>query len=492
MKEAGTLKKIYGLLVLVAFSMMVVGYSICGEVWYDAVYYALQAFFVEYTPTEVGNAFLNIGRFVCPLLTVTGFLVVLRDGLKNVRDMLVSNMENATAVYYDTDQMRELGRAFDHPVLMGDKFNKQADTHVLLFDKDVDNLTYYKRIESKLKPGSKVYICLEEVDSKLLDMSDIYFFNVNEIIARNYWKERNLQAYLQDGRMEVKVAILGFGALGQKLLDYGLYNNIYSLSQSIQYHVWGESTLYRSLMEDYDKMNEDTVTFHERDWWEEIALFKEFDRIIVAEPINVDFLQALLYMKCAAEVDYYNPDGADLGELYKGDRFTGFGVLRDILNEETIKTDELYREAKKVNYDYLVKNDKENTGIYTWERADVEEVMEEQWKELDGFSKGSNVACADYHQIRLLVMESMNMDIDTISEEDMEMLTEMEHIRWSRYHYVNHWSYGAPEDMPLEQDGQRKVKDMDTKRHSMLIPYAELPESERKKDRDVILELFGK
>ena len=167
-------------------------------------------------------------------------------------------------------------------------------------------------------------------------------------------------------------------------------------------------------------------------------------------------------------------------------------MLGDILNEETIKTDELYREAKKINYDYLVQNDKENEGIYTWERADVEEVMEEKWKELDGFSKGSNVACADYHRIRLLVMDSAGLDPDTLSDEDMEMLTEMEHIRWSRYHYVNHWSYGAPEDMPKEANGQPKVKDMESKRHSMLIPYAKLSEAEKKKDRDVILQLFGK
>ncbi len=492
MKEAGTLKKIYGILVLAAFGMMVVGYSMCGEVWYDATYYAFQSFFVEYTPTEGSNSLINIGRFVCPLLTVTGFLVVLRDGLKNVRDLFVSNMENATAVYYDTEQMKELGKAFAHPLLMGDKFNKKADTHVFLFDKEVDNLTYYKKIQGKLKPGSKVYICLEEIDSKLLDMSDIYFFNVNEIIARIYWKERNLQAYMKDGKVEVKVAILGFDALGQKLLEYGLCNNIYSLNQSIQYHVWGESSLYRNLMEDFDKMNEDSITFHDKQWWEDIALFKDFDRIIVAEPINVEFLQALLYMKCGAEVDYYNPDGADLAELYKGDRFTGFGVLQDILNEETIKTDELYREAKKINYDYLVNNDKENAGIYTWERPDVETVMEEKWMELDGFSKGSNVACADYHQIRLLVMKSMNANIGTISYEDMETLTEMEHIRWSRYHYVNHWNYGAPENMPLEPNGERKVKDLESKRHSMLIPYAELSEEEKKKDRDVILQLFGK
>lgn len=488
MKRARILRELYLGLVIASFTVMAIGYSLRGEAWYDALYYAFQAFCVNFTDAESGNVLLYVGRFVCPVLTATGLFVVLRSGLKKLADAWVSGLKNATAVYYDTDQMKELGKGFCHPVLMGAEINRRAKSHVLLFEKDVDNLTFYEMMEGELKEGSKVYIRLDKIESKLLKKSDVYYFNVNEIIARAYWQERNLKQYLKNGKLEVKIAILGFDALGQNLLDYGLMNNVYSLNQEIQYHVWGESSLYRNLLGDFDKMNGDTITYHDNDWKDELEFLKEFDRIIVAEEENVELLQVLLYLSSATEIDFYNPMGADLPELYLGDKLTGFGVLKDILTEEMIKTDKLYREAKEVNYSYVVKYD--DSGIYTWERPDVEMVMEEEWRKLDGFTKGSNVACADYHYIRLLAMEALGISKVTLSEDEMEVLAEMEHIRWSRYHYVNHWNYGKEEEMPLRPNGKRMAKNPERRLHTLLVPYEDLPKEEKEKDKVAIKEMF--
>jgi hypothetical protein len=359
---------------------------------------------------------------------------------------------------------------------------------VLLFAKDVDNLTFYEKHAEQLKPGSKVYIRLEKIESKLLKKSDVYHFNVNEIIARTYWQERSLQKYLKNGTMKVKIAILGFDSLGQNLLDYGLMNNVYSLNQSIAYHVWGDSLLYRNLLGDFDKMNGDTITFHEGDWRESLEQLKEFDRIIVAQDADVELLQALLYLSCNAEIDFYNPEGVDLPKLYMGDKLTEFGMLKDVLTEEMIKTDKLYRDAKEVNYNYAVMYDE--SGQYTWECPNKEELMEAAWQELDGFTKGSNVACADYHKIRLLVMEAQGMRYETLSKSDMEQLAEMEHIRWSRYHYVNHWHYGTFEDMPENGKGGRKLKNPAKRLHTGLILYKDLTEETKQKDRDAIQVMF--
>ena len=204
----------------------------------------------------------------------------------------------------------------------------------------------------------------------------------------------------------------------------------------------------------------------------------------------MELLQALLYLSCNAEIDFYNPEGVDLPKLYMGDKLTEFGMLKDVLTEEMIKTDKLYRDAKKVNYNYVVNDDKTKTKQYTWERPDVELVMETKWHELNGFTKGSNVACADYHRIRLLVMEAQGLRYETLSESDMEMLAEMEHVRWSRYHYVNHWNYGEPEDMPLTEDGEKAAKDATRRLHTCLVPYEELSQEIKEKDKNAIREMF--
>ena len=492
MKRARIVKNIYLICVVVVYALMTAGYILRGEVWYDAGYYALQAFFMSFTTAEEGNVILFVGRFICPLLTATGLFMALQSGLKKMVDSLMSKLKNATAVYYDTEQMKEMGNGFCRPVLMGDKINTRAKSHVLLLEKDIDNLTFYEKMKGEIKEGSKVYIRLENVESKLLKKSEVYYFNVKEIIARSYWQERNLQKYMKKGKLEVKIAILGFDVLGQNLLDYGLMNNIYSLNQSIQYHVWGESHLYRNLLGDFDKMNGDTITFHDAEWWEALDDLKGFDRIIVAQEVNENVLQTLLYLSCNAEIDFYNPEGIDLQDFYLGDKLTGFGVLKEILTEETIKTDRLYREAKEINYSYVVK-DKEHmnrTGEYTWERPDVEQVMESLWNKLDGFTKGSNVACADYQGIRWLVMESLGLSENMLSENDMEALAEMEHVRWCRYHYVNHWVHGEKENMPLGLNGKKADKDKMRRMHTALVPYMELPEDVKERDKVAIGEMF--
>ena len=167
---------------------------------------------------------------------------------------------------------------------------------------------------------------------------------------------------------------------------------------------------------------------------------------------------------------FYNPDGIGLADVYIGENLFSFGEMSRMITEENIKTDRLYRLAKKVNYEYTVQYDE--TGLHSWTRPDVEAKMEEAWEKLDGFKKGSNVACADYHEIRLLVMEVLGINKDAISAEQEELLAEMEHIRWSRYHYVNHWHYAA------------ETRNDDKRLHPMLIPYAELSGAEKKKDKD--------
>ena len=50
-----------------------------------------------------------------------------------------------------------------------------------------------------------------------------------------------------------------------------------------------------------------------------------------------------------------------------------------------------------------------------------------------------------------------------------ETIWRMEHIRWCRYHYYNRWSYA-------------KERDNANRKHHLLVPFDELPQSEKEKD----------
>lgn len=468
---------LYWSFVVLFFAITTAGYMLSGEAWYDAGYYSALAFTMNYVDVENRNILLYIGRVLCPVMTIAGLLTLLQGLYKSLTDFLASAHRDATALYYEDEEEKETAKNFRHPVFMGKKVNKRVKCHVLMLKQDMDNLNLYEQMKGHLKKGSKVYIKIEKMESRLLKSSNVYYFNQNEIVARNYWKERNLKNYLVNGNLNVKIAILGFDALGQNLLDYGLMKNIYSLNQEIQYHIWGDSRVYRNLLGNFDKMNHDTIIYHDADWRNDITQLKEFDRIIVAQEPDVELLQTLIYLSNGAEIDLYNPQGADLAAAYIGNKLTPFGMLEEVLTEENIKTDKLYRDAKEVNFNYVVAYD--NKGIYSWDMPNIMDVVEEKWEELDGFFKGSNVAAADYQQIRLIAMKALGMDRNHLTAEQIEVLKEMEHIRWSRYYFVNHWTYG-------------EKKDAERRRHPLLIPYADLPKTEEDKDEEVIRVLLGK
>ena len=84
------------------------------------------------------------------------------------------------------------------------------------------------------------------------------------------------------------------------------------------------------------------------------------------------------------------------------------------------------------------------------------------------------------------MLRSMGMpeDPDRIPGDVMELLSELEHMRWCRYHLLNNWTQGTPEN--------GKSKDSVKRIHVDLMPYDRLSEGEKQKDRDsvrVLLEL---
>ena len=81
------------------------------------------------------------------------------------------------------------------------------------------------------------------------------------------------------------------------------------------------------------------------------------------------------------------------------------------------------------------------------------------------------------------MLKEMGQPVSGPAPECLELLSELEHIRWCRYHYLNNWKYGVPND--------GKPKDAVRRIHTDLIPYKELPEEEKRKDRENIRTLLS-
>ena len=117
--------------------------------------------------------------------------------------------------------------------------------------------------------------------------------------------------------------------------------------------------------------------------------------------------------------------------------------------------------GKLINYDYILSTSDGAASSSAVLTPDMEKAMNSAWNELNGFTRGSNIARADHCYIEKRLEE------DGCSADEMQ---KVEHIRWCRYHFYNRWTY-----YPGEK------KDSVNRRHPLLVPYEELSDENKKK-----------
>ncbi|PTU82264.1 hypothetical protein BUZ62_12590, partial [Staphylococcus pasteuri] len=145
-------------------------------------------------------------------------------------------------IYSDNKKGIIVANSVKHGYLQSNQINKKIDKanyHILMYSDDLKNINLFNNNETKFK-SSKVFMMLTQVDPYLLkamNNKNIYFFNPYENMARSYWKEYNLFPNIK--KQNIKIAIIGFNNIGKILFKYGYLNNIYTLNQRIEYHLWG-------------------------------------------------------------------------------------------------------------------------------------------------------------------------------------------------------------------------------------------------------------
>ena len=115
-----------------------------------------------------------------------------------------------------------------------------------------------------------------------------------------------------------------------------------------------------------------------------------------------------------------------------------------------------------------------------------------EWKDLSHFLRQSNIAAADHLIVKArYLFDDENMT--ELTEEDCrkayerfkevyaekaDILQEMEHRRWLRFHLLYNWAYDP-------------VRDNKLRRHPLMLPYDQLSPEEQKKD-SYAWEIFGR
>ena len=404
-----------------------------------------------------------------------------------------SNREDAVAIHGDSVYANMLVSALGKKALQTEsKIAFKAPTQVVFFSNDKDTLDFYQCNSDLFEHAKNVHLCLNDTYRSASVIDNVYVINISESKAINYWQKN----YISERK---RIAIIGSGQLAEKILSWGLQMNVFDKEKNVDYHIFGDFNTYNKLHPQIvGKMQEyggDTITFN-RDWCEYIEEIKSADRIILCGDTNENIEIATLISEAGIDTEIHVfIEGPSARTIFDAPNIVFVGDLSPEDTKELILMDKIHEGGKVCNiaydlYEHALSTDEDLT--YETVRNKLhDESTENSWEKLDSFTKGSNYSSAmhDIQKYELLKKEGVDISglsvheneqvYNNLSQDIKDTLQEIEHIRWSRYHFLCNWS--CPEEA-IVVDGVAKKKDPKRRLHVDLVPYCDLPKEDQEKD----------
>ena len=442
-----------------------------GQSLLDAAFSSVTMYALNYGDSA-GNLLVQFARWTAPLVTASGVAMLFAPVVRRAQAALNKLRGESVMVYGDKAVYESLRTEGKYYVSFGESELLEADRYVL-FGQEEENLDFYLKHRSVLE-NREVYLRCSSLSSQLTAGSRLHLYCMEEVGARLFWRRSEMvRQYMEkngsSGDKNLHIVIIGFGRLGEELLTWGLQSNLFSPDQKLRYDIFGDAGEYLSLHHELASI-EDSVAFHDTPWSRSLDILKDADRILVVEQTDqLALVQHLLFAVTGKTLDVFAADPEDLALIENQDMLRIFDWKGEALRPENLFDEVTLRRAKAINLRYA--------HTYS-EVAETPENAELEWQKLNAFTRYSNISAADYHEIRLqqLALWGEDADPDTIGPEHLEILSELEHIRWCRFHYLNNWRYGEPVN--------GKAKNTAARTHSDLVPYSSLTDAEKEKDRE--------
>ena len=439
-----------------------------GESFLDGLYQCVGMYLMNYGDTPP-NLWVEIARWTAPLITASWVVLAIGVLRRVFGNWLRYFREDSVAVYGTGIAKAVLLQQLGHRGVDGGKDLVPAHRYILVGSEE-ENFTFCREHRQKLS-GRPVYLQCRSLSVQSNGEAMLHFFCPEENAARLFWRQRDMYELSRRQGHHLQIVFLGFDKLGEELLVRGLQSNLFSPDQSITYHIFGASDRFAAIHRSIVQI-EDPVIFHPEPWYAQLPLLEEADLLLVLEQAEqAKLLEDLLLAITRQEIDVFARGDLADSPLAKQPRLRLFAWEQAALDLKIILDDLLLARAKAINLRY--------SHLYAGV-AETEENREAEWAKLDAFTRESNISAADYHLVRLEMLAAMGLpaSAEKLPPDTMEILAELEHIRWCRYHYLNNWTFGQPED------GRRK--DPARRIHGDLVPYQNLTEAEREKDRENI------
>lgn len=449
----------------------VCGFLQAGEGMLQALFISVSLYTLEYQDLPA-NLLIELARWTAPLATASGVFLAFGAVRQRLRNAWRCRRGSSVAVYGPLTRraplLKALGRrSIDGGNDLAGRFVR-AQRYILLGEEQ-ENFTFYTTHAPRLA-NSEVWLQCSSLPAQSAAPAGLHLFCPEETAARLYWKEESLYPLARARGGRLRLAFIGFGRLGEELLSAGLQNNVFAPDQRIEYHIFGPDGNFAALHTGLEEIS-DPVLFHPEPWQQSLPLLEEADLVLVPEQQDQPALvRALLLALRAQRLTVFAADPALLGLLDGQQRLCLFDWRGKAQGLDAILSDALFLRAKRINLRYAL--------LYGEVAEENEKNREERWRALDAFTRCSNISAADYHDVRLAMLAEWGEAPNALSPERLEELAELEHIRWCRYHWLNNWRYGQP--------ANGRAKDAANRIHADLVPYEQLTEEEKEKDRSNI------
>ena len=457
-------KKLIFFLPLVCGMIGLVGQT--GEDFLDALYQCVGMYLMNYGDTPP-NLWVEIARWTAPLITASGAILAIGALRRMLGSWLRYLRQDSVAVYGTGPAKSVLLKQLGCRGVDGGQDLVPAHRYILA-DSEDKNFAFYQEHRQELAER-QVYLQCRSLSAQSNTDPMLRFFCLEENAARLFWRQRGMYKLSCQQGHRLRIVFLGFEKLGEELLLRGLQSNLFSPDQSIEYHIFGATERFGAVHRGTAQIG-DPIIFYQEPWYTQLPLLEEADLLLVLEQEGqAKLLEDLLLATTRQEIDVFAGSTLMNSPLAKQQRLRLFAWEQAALNLKIVMDDLLLARAKAINLRY---------GHLYSGLAETAENRESEWAKLDAFTRESNISAADYHMVRLDMLTAMGLPAaaEQLPPEVLELLAELEHIRWCRYHYLSNWTFGQPEN------GKRK--DPVRRIHADLIPYQELTHAEREKDRE--------
>lgn len=436
--------------------------GVAGAPFLDSLYQCIAMYLINYGDTPP-NLWVEIARWTAPLATASWVVLAVGVLHRVLGSVLRYWRTDSVAVYGQGDAVNLLLEQLGPRGIAGDQNLLPAHRYILVGPEE-QSLAFYRAHQRRLS-GHPVYLQSRSLSPLASDHPLLKFFCPEANAARLFWQKRGLYQLSHQKGNRLQIVLLGFGRLGEELLLRGLQTNLFDPDQCIQYHIFGNGDRFTAIHPGLAQI-QDPVLFHPEPWYRQLDLVEQADLLLVLEQQDqLPLLEDLLLATTRQEIDVFAGEALTISPLGENHRLQVFPWAQQAYAPEILLDDLLLARAKAINL------------CYCQQYSRTVGTADEEWARLDAFTRESNISAADYHLVRLEMLASMGLpaQADKLPAQPLERLAELEHIRWCRYHYLQNWRWSQPED------GRRK--DPVRRLHADLVPYGQLTETEKEKDR---------